>query len=235
MDGLVSGTGSLTVSGQRRSPMGAIATAAAQRCSRHARDQHRRHHDWHQHAASAVPGSPANNLFINGGTLQANGTYSLNANRSILLGPSSGIGSGTLAVTGSNVVTVPGTISNNGTSTAALIKTGTGTLILTGTSNTYSGGIAVTSSGGTASEQHSQHRQRRGYARRRDAGSSRSGGFPGLTGQYWSNQNPGNSTFGFTNETDNYCRTTDGYRQQPNLARNRQRLSKVGTAASISQ
>ena len=206
MDGLVSGTGSLTVSGGTlaltnggNSYSGGTTITGGGTLAINTDGTTTGTNT----PLGAVPGSPANNLFINGGTLQANGTYSLNANRSILLGPSSGIGSGTLAVTGSNVVTVPGTISNNGTSTAALIKTGTGTLILTGTSNTYSGGTVI--NGGTV--------QVNSTANIGSGGVTLGGGvtlvyqgaggfFPGLTGQYWSNQNPGNSTFGFTNETD---------------------------------
>ncbi len=97
----------------------------------------------------AIPASSSNSLLVvNGGTLAANATFSLNANRSIQLGSASGSGSGTLGVTSSNVLTVPGAIVDNSGSTGnTLFKTGTGTLVLTGTSNTYSGGTTI--SGGT--------------------------------------------------------------------------------------
>ena len=90
----------------------------------------------------AIPASPANNLFLNGGTLQATGSFTLNANRGVALGPSSGSGSGTFDVTGSNAVTVAGNIVNNGSGSGALVLTDTGTLNISGT-NTYSGGTQI--------------------------------------------------------------------------------------------
>ena len=93
-----------------------------------------------------IPGSPATNLTINGGTFRASGTYALATNRSVAVGPSSGSGSGTIDVTGANTLTIGGAIGNNGGGSGQLIKTDTGTLTLTGTNN-LSGGIAI--NGGT--------------------------------------------------------------------------------------
>jgi fibronectin-binding autotransporter adhesin len=81
--------------------------------------------------------SATNDLRIaNGATLQATGTFSLGANRDIVL---SGVG-GLIEVTGSNILTTPGIISGDDCQT--LTKTGTGTLVLTG-ANTYDGGTII--------------------------------------------------------------------------------------------
>jgi fibronectin-binding autotransporter adhesin len=100
-------------------------------------------------SATTVAYATASNLNLNGGTLQANGTFSLSesasangytstANRAIVLGAAGG----TINVTASNVLTTPGIISGNG----SLTKTNSGKMIVSG-SNTYSGTTNV--NGGT--------------------------------------------------------------------------------------
>ena len=91
----------------------------------------------------ADPGSAtAGNVVINGGTLQATATFTLNSNRGIAVGPATGSGSGTIDVTGSNLLTYGGIIANNSTGTGSLVKMDTGTLVLTG-ADTYSGTTAI--------------------------------------------------------------------------------------------
>ena len=103
----------------------------------------------------AVSATPANNIFINGGTLRANvvpsataaGTFTLNANRGIALGPTdNGGGTGTIDVTATTGLTYGGTMVNAGSGGGTLVKSDTGTLTLAGNSS-YSGGTTV--SGGT--------------------------------------------------------------------------------------
>jgi autotransporter-associated beta strand protein len=84
-------------------------------------------------------------LLINGGTLQATASFTLNTNRGIALGPSSGSGTGTIDVTGGNTLTYGGIIADNGTSDA-LTKADSGTLTVNGV-NTYTGTTNV--NGGT--------------------------------------------------------------------------------------
>ncbi len=90
--------------------------------------------------SAATPGD----IVIDGGTLQVGGTtggsLTINSNRGVALGPTTGFGNGTINVVGLNTVTVGGIIANNGTSASSLTKTGPGTLILTG-ANTYTGGL----------------------------------------------------------------------------------------------
>ena len=92
--------------------------------------------------ASATPAF----LVLNGGTLQTTATFTLNANRGIALGPTSGSGSGTFDVTANQTLTVAGNVTNNGCGTGTLVKVDSGTLFLSGV-NTYSGGTTI--SGGT--------------------------------------------------------------------------------------
>lgn len=79
-------------------------------------------------------------------TLATTGTFTLNANRGIALGPPTGSGTGTIDVAGSTTLTYAGVIANNSTGTGALVKSGTGTLVLSG-NNTYTG--ATTLNAGT--------------------------------------------------------------------------------------
>ena len=94
----------------------------------------------------------ANNVILNGGALNASGTFTLHANRGIALGPAfTGTGVGAIDVDDSQTLTVAGVIANNGDpiggyGTGSLNKTGAGTLILN-VANTYSG--TTTISGGT--------------------------------------------------------------------------------------
>ena len=81
------------------------------------------------------PSAPvANQLTLNGGTLQATASFALDANRGIALLPLGG----TIGVTGANVLTYGGVITGAG----SLTKSDAGTLILSGV-NTYSGSTLV--------------------------------------------------------------------------------------------
>ena len=83
---------------------------------------------------------------INGGTLEGSSTFTLNANRGIAVGPTSGTGSGTIAVASGDTLTYNGIIANNSSGTGTLIlgnsslTSATGTLALSG-ANTFSGGL----------------------------------------------------------------------------------------------
>ena len=93
----------------------------------------------------AAPGSPTfGNIEINGGTLQATATFTLNPNRGIATGANSGSGTGTIDVTSGNTLTYAGSLADTG-GTGALTKTETGTLTISG-NNTFTG--ATTVSGG---------------------------------------------------------------------------------------
>jgi len=87
----------------------------------------------------AAPGTAAVNLTLSGGTLQYGAAFSLNANRSVLLGS----GGGTID-TNNTSDAIGSAISGPG----GLTKAGNGTLTLSGT-NSYAGGTTV--SGGTLS------------------------------------------------------------------------------------
>ncbi len=102
-----------------------------------------------------APGSAtAGNIVLNGGTLQATATFTLNSNRGIALGPTSGSGTGTIDVTGSNTLTYDGRIANNPGGTGGLTLIDTGTFDLGGSNpftgpTTVSGGVlAISGSGG---------------------------------------------------------------------------------------
>ncbi len=93
-----------------------------------------------------APGSPTpGKLVLDNGTLQLRATGTLNANRGIAVGPSSGSGAGTIDTNGYNL-TYAGIIANNVSGTGTLTKINTGTLTLSG-SNSYSG--ATNLNGGT--------------------------------------------------------------------------------------
>lgn len=83
----------------------------------------------------ATPGSPtASSIVLDGGTLQADATMTLNANRGIELG----LNNGAVNVTTANTMTYNGIVAGSG----GLEKTGSGTLILGG-SNTFAGATAI--------------------------------------------------------------------------------------------
>jgi autotransporter-associated beta strand protein len=87
-----------------------------------------------------VPASPANTVVLNGGTLSASASFTLNANRGIALGTT-----GTLDAAGGQTLTYGGIVANNtGTTNGSLVKTGAGTLVLSG-ANTYSGNTRINS------------------------------------------------------------------------------------------
>jgi fibronectin-binding autotransporter adhesin len=96
--------------------------------------------------ASATYGI-ASGLSLDGGTLEATGTFSLSEPTAGLATPnraiSLGANGGTFQVDGSNILTAPGVISNlNAAGPGFLTKTGNGTLILSAT-NTYTGGTNI--------------------------------------------------------------------------------------------
>ncbi len=86
----------------------------------------------------ATPGS----IVINGGTLEATATFSLNNNRGIAVGPSSG---STILVSSGKTLTYGGIVANNGSGAAGLTLAGGGMLMLT-RANTYSGTTTISSS-----------------------------------------------------------------------------------------
>ncbi len=90
-----------------------------------------------------APGTAtASSLVIDGGTLLTNGTFELNANRGIAIGPSSGQDDGTIHVA-SGELTYNGIItSNTASGVGNLVKLGAGTLTLGGT-NTYTGNTTI--------------------------------------------------------------------------------------------
>lgn len=94
-----------------------------------------------------APATPTtNSLILNGGTLSASASFTLDANRGIVVGTGSAGSAGTIDVASAQTLIYNGIIANNGTGDQVLRKTGAGTLILGGTS-TYSGGTIIT--GGT--------------------------------------------------------------------------------------
>ena len=94
---------------------------------------------------AAPTAATAGKLVINSGTLLASGNFTLNANRGIAVGPSSGTGPGEIDVAAGKVLTYAGIIANQTGGTGCLTVgsgSNTGTLALSG-SNTYSGGTTV--------------------------------------------------------------------------------------------
>ncbi len=96
-------------------------------------------------ADSALGTAPAtataSDIVLSGGTLSANNTFSLNANRGIALGPVGGSGSGSIDVS-SGTLSYGGVLANATGGTGVLSKTGSGTLVLSGTA-TFTGGTSV--------------------------------------------------------------------------------------------
>jgi autotransporter-associated beta strand protein len=89
---------------------------------------------------------PTGNLLTTDGTLQFTGSFTLDPNRGIALGPVNGAGFGIMQVTAGNAVTYGGVISDNfdgvTEGVGTLVVEGPGTLTLTG-ANTYRGGTIV--------------------------------------------------------------------------------------------
>jgi fibronectin-binding autotransporter adhesin len=99
--------------------------------------------------ATATPGK----LAVNGGTLQTTATLTLNANRGIALGPTSGSGSGTFDVASGTTLTYAGTMANNGAGAGGLTKSSFGGLTLQN-SNTFTGPVVIKN--GTVTVDYSQ-------------------------------------------------------------------------------
>lgn len=87
-------------------------------------------------------GVTTNNVVLNGGALSALNTLTLSANRSLLLGPTSGSATGILNVATNQTLTFAGLVANNAAGIGSLTKTGPGILSLTG-ANTYSGSTLI--------------------------------------------------------------------------------------------
>ena len=88
-------------------------------------------------------GYTPDNVVLNGGVLDIEGSTTLSANRGILLGPVGGSGGGTISVGSGQVVNFSGRIADNWGGTGALTKGGAGTLILGGNTSGYSGDTTV--------------------------------------------------------------------------------------------
>jgi len=96
-----------------------------------------------------APGSAtAGSLIIDGNATNGNGvlstttTFTLNSNRGIKIGPTSGTGAGTIDVASGTILTYGGIITSNGSGTGGLTKAGAGTLVLSG-ANTYTGTTTI--------------------------------------------------------------------------------------------
>ncbi len=88
----------------------------------------------------------AANIILNGGSLSALNTFSLDSNRGIAVGPSGSgaTGSGSIDVATNVTLTYGGTIADNSSGKGGLTKTGLGTLSLSG-ANTWSGDTVISS------------------------------------------------------------------------------------------
>jgi len=94
----------------------------------------------------AAPITPTpGNIIINGGALEALAGFTINSNRGMAIGPTSGSGQGTISVNTESstpnqyaVLNFGGTITNNGGGIGGLTKLGFGNLVLSG-ANTYTG------------------------------------------------------------------------------------------------
>ena len=77
------------------------------------------------------------------GTLATTATFTLNSNRGLKIGPTSGTGAGTLDVATGTILSYGGIITSNGASgTGGLTKAGAGTLVLSG-ANSYTGTTSI--------------------------------------------------------------------------------------------
>lgn len=92
----------------------------------------------------AVPAVPTpGSIVINGGTLLATGSFTLNANRGVALGPDVGAGGGTINVAEASTLTYAGIIADVPGGSGTLIKRGLGTLRLQNVPNTFTGGVLI--------------------------------------------------------------------------------------------
>ena len=90
-----------------------------------------------------APGTPtAGSLLLNGGTLGITSTFTLDANRGIVVGTGAAGSAGTIDVALNQTLTYNGIITNNGANDQMLAKSGDGTLALGGVS-TFSGGTLI--------------------------------------------------------------------------------------------
>lgn len=91
-----------------------------------------------------VPASATTNITINGGTLYTTANFTMNSNRTIALGPTSGTGNNdTINTASGTTLTYGGKFINNG-GTGGLVKTGAGTLLLNGsTVSSFTGNLTV--------------------------------------------------------------------------------------------
>jgi autotransporter-associated beta strand protein len=90
-----------------------------------------------------MPLVATNNLVINGGTLAVTGAgFTLNSNRPVSVGPTSGSGGGIISVATNSSLTYDGSITNNGAGVGGLTLAGSGTLIL-GATNSYTGPTTI--------------------------------------------------------------------------------------------
>jgi autotransporter-associated beta strand protein len=86
--------------------------------------------------------TPASLLIDSTATLATTASFTLDANRGMVIGPSSGIGAGIIDVAAGTVLAYGGIITSNGSGTGGLTKAGTGTLLLSA-SNLYTGDTAI--------------------------------------------------------------------------------------------
>ena len=90
-----------------------------------------------------APALPIVRLALDGGRLEAAGTFSLNANRLVAVGPQSGNGSGIIDVATGQTLTLNGLVTNNVIGNGTLVKRGAGTLALANANNAWSGGTII--------------------------------------------------------------------------------------------
>ncbi len=76
------------------------------------------------------------------GTLATTATFTLDSNRGIKIGPTSGAGAGIIDVATGTILTYGGIITSSGAGTGGLTKAGAGTLLLSG-ANTYTGTTSI--------------------------------------------------------------------------------------------
>lgn len=92
----------------------------------------------------AVPAAPTpGNIVLNNGGLLLTGSFTLNSNRGIALGPETGTGGGSISVNSGFTLTYEGILADNSGGSGTLIKTGPGTLRLQNAVNTYTGGTQI--------------------------------------------------------------------------------------------